>query len=131
MKFVFRLGLVVVLLAAGAYAFSSAALRGDGAPREVILIAKNMVFVSQATGDGRAPNPTIELHPGERVRLVLLNLDAGMRHDLVVDRLRVRTQALAHGEMEAIEFTAPDEAGECDYYCSFHSLLMRGRIVVR
>ena len=131
MKSAFRFGLVVVLLAACAYAFSSGALRGDAAPREVILIAKDMAFVSQVTGAGATPNPTIVLRPGERVRLVLLNLDAGMRHDLVVDRLGVRAPALAHGETEAIEFTAPAEESECDYYCSFHSRLMRGRIVVR
>ncbi len=131
MKAAFRFGTIVVLLAAGAYALSSGALRGDGAPREVILVATDMAFVSQVTGVGGTPNPTIVLHPGERVRLVLLNLDAGMRHDLVVDCLRVRTPALAHGETEAIEFTAPAEVGECDYYCSFHSRLMRGRIVIR
>jgi len=127
----FRFGLVVVLLAAGVYAFSSRALRGDGAPREVILVAKDMAFVSEAAGAGDTPNPTIVIRPGERVRLVLMNLDAGMHHDLVVDRLRVRTPALAYGETEAIEFTAPAEEGECDYYCSFHSRLMRGRIVIR
>ncbi|HEY2956143.1 MAG TPA: cupredoxin domain-containing protein [Candidatus Eisenbacteria bacterium] len=129
MKSTLRLGLLVALLAAFAYAFSSGALRGDEEPREVFLVARNMAFALQGAPE-RTPNPTIELRPGERVRFVLINLDPGMRHDLVMDRLEMRTPGLAHGEMAAIEFTAPAR-GESDYYCSFHSVLMRGRIVVR
>ncbi len=122
---------VALLLTAGASAFTFVALRGDGAPREIVLIAKDMAFVADPPTAGQPLNPTIVLHPGERVRLVLRNLDPGMRHDLIVDRLRLRTPALDHGESDEIVFSAPTEPGGWDYHCSFHSRLMRGRIIVR
>jgi plastocyanin len=125
------IGLVAILLAAGACAFSFVALRGEEAPREVVLIAKDMAFVADRPSAVGALNPTIILSAGERVRLVVRNLDAGMRHDLIVDHLQLRTLALDFGESDGLVFTAPTVAGEWDYYCSFHSRLMRGRIVVR
>ena len=54
-----------------------------------------------------------------------------MRHDLVADHLGLRTKAIDHGESDALDLRVPNEASEGDYYCSFHSRLMRGRIVVR
>jgi plastocyanin len=115
----------------GACAFSFVVLRGEEAPREVVLIAKDMAFVADRPSAAGTFNPTIVLSAGERVRLVVRNLDAGMRHDLIVDRLQLRMPVLDFGESGGLVFTAPTEAGEWDYYCSFHSRLMRGRIVVR
>lgn len=131
--------LVLLALAAGAYAFTFGALRADG-PREIVVIAKDMAFTSPdpqggappaAAASGETPGPTIVLRAGERVRIVLRNQDPGMRHDLVADHLGLRTEALDHGESDSLDLRVPNEASEGDYYCSFHSRLMRGRIVVR
>jgi plastocyanin len=128
-KFIAAVVSLAVLLAAGAYAFTFVALREDGT-REVVLVAKNMAFVAEGA-DAQTPNPTILLEAGERVRLVLKNEDAGMLHDLVADPLGLRIDALAFGESGGVVIRAPEQKGESDYYCSFHSRLMRGRIVVR
>jgi len=122
---------VALILAAGACAFSFVALHGEEAPREVVLIAKDMAFVADRPSAVRTLNPTIVLSAGERVRLVVRNLDAGMRHDLLVDRLGLRTLALDFGESDGLVFTAPLAAREWDSYSSLHSRLLRGRIAVR
>ena len=131
--------ILLLALAAGAYAFTFGARRADE-PREIVLIAKDMAFTSPGTPggaspaavpSGETPGPTIVLRAGERVRIVLRNQDPGMRHDLVADHLGLRTEALDHGESDSIDLRVPNEASEGDYYCSFHSRLMRGRIVVR
>lgn len=129
-KFIAIVVSVAVLLTAGTYAFTFVTLR-DGAPREVVLVAKNMSFVADRPGAPDTPNPTLVLYAGERVRLVLRNEDAGMRHDLIVDALGLRTEALGFGESDGIVFRVPDQAGESDYHCSFHAQLMRGKIVIR
>ena len=130
MKLVAIAGLVALLLAAGAYSFTFA-LRGESAPREVILVAKDMAFVRGHANAGPAMNPPIVLGAGERVRLVVRNQDPGMKHDFVVDAMGVHSSVLEYGESETIEVTAPAEKGETEYYCSFHALKMRGRIIVR
>jgi FtsP/CotA-like multicopper oxidase with cupredoxin domain len=131
--------LVLLALAAGAYAFTFGARRADG-PREVVLIAKDMVFAAPeppggasaaAAPSGETPGPTIVLRAGERVRIVLRNQDPGMRHDLVADHLGLRTEAIDHGQTDEVDFRVPNAKSEGEYYCSFHSRLMRGRIVVR
>jgi cupredoxin-like protein len=122
--------LVAILLTAGAYAFAFVTLR-EGEPREVVVIATAMTFVVDRPGARDTPNPPIVLHAGERVRLVLRNLDPGMRHDLIVEPLNLRTTALDYGESQGIVFKVPLEKGDGEYYCSFHSRLMRGRIEIR
>ena len=133
--------LVLLALAAGAYAFTFGARLADG-PREIVLIAKRMAFSAPeppggapsapaSAPSGETPGPTIVLRAGERVRIVLRNQDPGMRHDLVADHLGLRTRALDHGESDEIALRVPNAKSEGDYYCSFHSRLMRGRIVVR
>ena len=130
MKFIAAVVSIALLLAAGVYAFAFVALP-DGAPREVVLVAKNMAFVADRSGAPDTPNPTIVLHPGEKVRLVVRNEDAGMRHDLVMDHLKLRSTALDFGESDALVFRVPNQRGEGDYYCSFHTQLMRGSVVIR
>ncbi len=49
------------------------------------------------------------------------------------DQVMIKTAMLAGGESDTIEFTAPDEAGEYDYVCSFpghYSAGMAGILVV-
>jgi hypothetical protein len=66
-----------MIAAAGVLAVSAA----DSAPREVRLVVRNMTYYADG---GTEANPAIRLRPGETVRIVVRNDDAGMKHDLVV-----------------------------------------------
>lgn len=129
MKSAGLIGLALVALAA-AFAFA----RGrtvEGDVRAIVLVAREMAFAMEAPAGEAVMNPTIVLRAGERVRLVVTNLDHGMRHDLVVEGLGLRSEMLAFGQSGWIEFTAPSEPGELQYFCSLHTRMMRGRIVIR
>jgi len=115
----------VVFLAA--FAFSTR----EPAPREVVLEARNMAFVSPATGAAPKANPTLVLRAGERIRLVVRNLDPGMRHDLVVEGLEVWIDVPGYGDSGQAVVTVPRARGEHDYFCSYHARVMRGRMLVR
>jgi len=117
---VFALCGVAIALAAG---------QGAPPPRELVLVARDMAF--HLPGDP-APNPTLELERGERVRLVLRNEDPGMAHDFTAAGLEVATELLAQsGTSTAVVFRAPQRAGEYPYHCTPHETLMRGLVVVR
>jgi len=117
--------LALVLVTAGA-AWVAAA--GPVPDREITLVARDMAFF--LPGDP-TPNPTLRLAAGETVRLTLVNLDRGMRHDLVVEGLGFAVPHLAGdgGSADAV-LRAPRAAGEHDYLCSLHPRLMRWRVVV-
>jgi plastocyanin len=126
------LGVVLTLLAAvgiGWAAVVGAAV--GGADREITLEARDMAFY--LPGDP-TPNPTLRVTAGERVRLVLVNRDPGMKHDLAVDALGVATRVLtAAGTSASVVLEVPDRSdrmGELDYVCTLHPQLMRGRLVV-
>ena len=85
--------------------------------RTIVVTAKNMMF--------NASNPSFAIEPGERVRVVLRNEDPGMKHDLVIPEIGIRTPVLEVGEEAILEFRAP-ETGTFEYYCSMHSMSMRG-----
>jgi len=125
MRFVGMLGLALVAIAVGAFAFAG---RPGGEPREVVLVARSMAFT--APGEGGGPNPTLHLKAGERVRLVLENRDPGMRHDLVAPGLGLKTATVDYAESDRRVLRVPSRPGTHDYYCSFHDRLMRGRMVV-
>lgn len=106
----------------------SLALAPEGVDREIVLEAREMAFF---TPGGHEPNPPLSLHPGERVRIVLVNRDPGMTHDFAVDDLGVSTPALAgDGSRAAVLLVAPASPGRHDYVCTFHRRLMRGRLEV-
>ena len=120
--------LVVVLLAAlGAAVSFSFQGRRSQEPRTIVLVARDMAFVAEPAA---GPNPAITLRPGERLRLVLRNQDRGMKHDLAIRTLGLRTRVLDYGESDALVITAPEQPGTLEYFCSFHPFLMRGSLVV-
>lgn len=103
-------------------------LEAIGAPdrrpvREISLVARDSRF--------NATNPTIDVAPRERLRLVVKNEEAQTWHDLVIGGLDgQRTKILAPGESAALEITAPS-SGILNYGCSVHPGFMDGRIIVK
>jgi len=117
--------LLAMLVAGVAWGISAA----RSAPREIVLVARGMAFYIE--GDD-TPNPTLQLRPGESVRLTLINRDRGMRHDLAIAGLGVGTGVLAgDGDSETIRLRAPARAGTFAYLCRFHVQTMRGLLEVR
>lgn len=116
--------LLAILVAGVAWGISAART----APREIVLVARGMAFYLE--GDD-TPNPTLQLRPGEEVRLTLINRDRGMRHDLAVAGLGVGTGALAgDGSSETVRLRAPMQPGAYDYLCRLHVQMMRGLLEV-
>ena len=111
----------VVLLGVLAYAVTRPA------PREITLVAKGMAFYLE---DGDVPNPTIIVKPGERVRIVLNNLDRGLRHDFAVPSLDAALDPVSWDQSDDVVFVAPSEPGIYDYWCRPHVTMMRGKIQV-
>lgn len=96
-------------------------------PREVVVSARGMSFYA---GDGTTANPTIQMAPGERIRLTLIAADPGFDHDFAVTAWGVKTPVL-HGEgRTAIVMQAPDKPGKATYVCSIHASMMNGTIEV-
>jgi plastocyanin len=96
--------------------------------REIVLEARGMRF--HLAGDP-APNPRIRVGAGERVRIVLRNLEPGMTHDFAVRSLGLRTESLIGEGSTSLVFRAPDRRGEHEYVCTPHSVMMRGVLVVQ
>lgn len=122
------LGLALVAVGVCAFGYAVRLGGGGGEPREVVLVARDMVFTAPDGAGG--PNPTLRLEAGERVRLVLENRDPGMKHDLVAPGLGIRTATLDFAGADRRLITVPRTPGTYDYFCSFHDRMMRGRIVV-
>src|SRR4029079_18952635 len=60
--------------------------------REVTLHARGMAFYLPGSD---APNPTLRVVAGERVRVTVVNDDAGVKHDLAMAKLGVAIAPLA------------------------------------
>jgi plastocyanin len=104
-------------------------LRGAQENRQIVLVARNMVFMLE-DGDGEA-NPTLTFKPGEQVTILLRNDDPGMRHDLVIESLDVRSKVISFGQSLRLTFTVPTDGDAMIYMCSLHPYMMRGDIRVR
>lgn len=96
--------------------------------REVTLVARGMAFY--VDGDASAPNPTIELKAGERVRIVLRNEDRGMTHDFAVPGIAAAMDAIRWNESADFIFDVPETPGTYQYECRPHRLMMRGLLRV-
>ena len=96
-------------------------------PREVVVIARQMSFY---VAEGATANPIIQVAPGERIRITLVNADPGFDHDFAVTAWDVRTPVL-HGEgRTSLVIQAPARPGKATYVCSLHDSMMKGIIEV-
>lgn len=97
------------------------------APREIVLVAKNMAFYL----DGNStPNPAIRVKRGEEIVITVRNEDQGMTHDLSIAAWDASTRALNGVSSDRLSLTVPSKAGTVDYVCRPHSTMMRGNLVV-
>ena len=118
---------VVVFVVVGLLVLLPMTASTGATAREITLVTRDMAFYLE--GDP-APNPTIRLAAGEEVRLTLLNLDRGFKHNLAIDGWNIETVSLDADESTVVRIQAPDQAGRQPYICSPHSEMMRGVIEI-
>ena len=120
---------VVVVAALTATLLPMLAASGSDDIREIRLVVRDMTFYVEGESQ---PNPTLNVHAGEQVRLVLKNEDPGLRHDFVVSDWQVATRILVdRGEQDTITFRVPAQTGDRVYHCTPHSKMMRGTLRVQ
>jgi plastocyanin len=95
--------------------------------REIRLVARGMTFYLEGAAEA---NPTLRLHAGETVRLVLRNEDRGMKHDFTVPEWDAATALVAGMRDGSVVVTAPARGTRTGYYCTPHQETMKGTIVV-
>jgi len=95
--------------------------------REIRLVARGMTFYVAGAGEA---NPTLRLHAGETIRLVLRNEDRGMTHDFTVPEWGAATPLVAGLRDGSVVVTAPARGTRTGYYCTPHQQTMKGTIVV-
>ena len=115
---------VVMAVVAGAGAIILSA-RGPAA-REIRLVGRNTTFYLEGGDD---PNPVLRVRPGESIRIVFRNTDAGMRHDFTIPDWGVESKAVAGVGETAVMFKAPAH-GRAEYSCTPHATVMKGTIAV-
>ena len=116
-----------MLIAAASVALATAAFSARTEVREITLVARGMAFYV----DGEATaNPVVYVRPGERVRITVRNVTAGILHDLAIDSLNVATGPLKTGEAGSLDFTVPDRQGSYGSYCRPHAVMMHGSLAV-
>ena len=118
-------GVVFVVAAVMAMAAMGSTTRRE--VREISLVARSMAFY---TDGGTAPNPVLYARPGERLRITVTNDAPGMIHDFAIDALAASTSTLIAGQVASIEITVPAKAGEYEYRCRPHALMMKGVLKV-
>jgi plastocyanin len=102
---------------------------GAGAPvREIRLVTRAMAFYLES--DPATPNPVITVKAGERVRIVLNNLDRGMTHDFAVPALGTALKAIDWNENGVVDIDVPEQPGTYEYICRPHAAMMRGTIII-
>lgn len=125
-----RLFVAIAAAAVVAVAMAMAAIGSTAKSRvrEVSLVAREMAFYADG---GPQPNPVLHARPGERLRITLTNNAPGMIHDLSIAAVSSSTSTLTAGQVAAIEFTAPEKAGDYEYRCRPHALMMKGVLRVQ
>jgi FtsP/CotA-like multicopper oxidase with cupredoxin domain len=104
---------------------SQHASTSSGEVRTIHLVVRDMTYHLSGHTE---PNPTLRVRRGDRVRIIVTNQDAGMKHDFGVDAWQTRTP-LIDGIGEArVEFIAPVTPGEAVYSCTPHGAMMHGTI---
>jgi hypothetical protein len=101
---------------------------GRAAPREIVVVARDMAFFVPGTS---APNPDIAVERGEQIALTLRNEDLGIVHDFAIPGWGVETRRVDGLGSARVVFTVPDGAAAADYLCTPHAAMMFGRITVR
>lgn len=96
-------------------------------PREIVLVARKMAFYRDGTG---SPNPTLQLQPGERLKITLVNDDPGINHDFALPSLSEGTGAVRGRGKISMMLQAPDKPGALEYVCSLHGSMMKGTVEV-
>ena len=120
--------LLIVLIGMTGVNFPLMAAAQNG--REITIVARNMAFVVESSELSDETNPTITVRAGQRITIIVRNIDPGMLHDFVIQGLGVQAADTSYGEVTRVTFTAPQEPGEYIYLCSFHPRSMRGIFVV-
>jgi plastocyanin len=128
MTFRMRLmAVIAVVLAVGGLVTLLPLVAGSVEPREILVVARQMSFY---VGDGQTENPTIQVRPGERIRITLVNRDPGFDHDFAVPAWDVSTPVLRSDGRNSVVVQVPDTPGTTTYVCSRHSSMMKGTIEV-
>lgn len=109
-------------------AFLVACAPHTGPTRDLVVVARGMGFVLDERED--VVNPVIQLHAGERVRLVLKNDAPGLLHDLVIPDLDVTIEQIHAGDSRDVTFVVPDTPGRFEYRCRPHSGMMSGFVEI-
>jgi len=120
-----RLLLAIAAASVVAMAMAMAAIGSTAKSRvrEISLVARDMSFYADG---GAQPNPMLHARPGERLRITVTNGAPGMIHDLSIDAVSSATSSLTAGQIASIEFVAPTKAGDYEYRCRPHALMMKG-----
>ncbi len=128
-----NLGLISVILLVsitGALVLFVPLLQDRKLPREVVIVAEDMSFTVSTQNLEGIKNPTLNFIRGEKISILFRNNDPGIRHDLIIEGLGIKSSILSYGESERIILTVPDNVGTRSYYCTFHMLMMKGLIVI-
>src|SRR5215211_5175764 len=91
---------------------SQHASTSSGEVRTIHLVVRDMAYHVSGHTDA---NPTLRVRRGDRVRIIVTNQDAGMKHDFGVDAWQTRTRLI-------------DGIGEAVYSCTPHGAMMHGTI---
>ena len=92
-----NLGLISVILLvsiAGALALFVSLLQAKELPREVVIVAENMSYTVSSQNMQRIKNPTLNFNRGEEISILFRNNDPGIRHDLIIEGLDIKTSII-------------------------------------
>jgi len=117
----------VLVAALGVMAMPPGAAEMHGASRELRIVVRNMTYYLEGSAEA---NPTLRLHAGETVRLVVRNEDRGMKHDFTIPDWDAATPLVAGQREGSVVITAPSRGARADYHCTPHAETMRGTIIV-
>ena len=98
--------------------------------QQIVIVAKDMMFTVEGSPNNGAENPLLWFSAGTTVTIIFRNEDVGMRHDLVIEGLAVRSRVLEYGSEQRLVVTVPRTKGEYVYLCSLHPRMMRGLLMV-